>query len=185
MRGRFIAVVGPSGVGKDSVMEALAEAEPHLVLARRVITRGSEAGGEAFDGVAEAEFAVQQAAGTFALAWQAHGLRYGIPVSVEAQLAEGRDVMANLSRGVLVKAQVRFERCIVLALSADREVLRARLMARGRETPAEIETRLERAGFALPSGVEAHVLDNSGALAETVAAARAILYPLSGNRWIS
>ena len=28
MTGRFIAIVGPSGVGKDSVMEALAEADP-------------------------------------------------------------------------------------------------------------------------------------------------------------
>ena len=56
MRGRFIAVIGPSGVGKDSVMEAMVAGNPKIVLARRVITRPSEAGGEAFDGVSEAEF---------------------------------------------------------------------------------------------------------------------------------
>ncbi|MGB0905008.1 MAG: phosphonate metabolism protein/1,5-bisphosphokinase (PRPP-forming) PhnN, partial [Mangrovicoccus sp.] len=39
MTGRFIAVVGPSGVGKDSVMAGLMERRPDLLLAKRVITR--------------------------------------------------------------------------------------------------------------------------------------------------
>ena len=48
MTGRFIAVVGPSGVGKDSVMQGMAARDPRIVLARRVITRPSDAGGEDF-----------------------------------------------------------------------------------------------------------------------------------------
>ncbi|MEO0912102.1 MAG: hypothetical protein AAFY59_03810 [Pseudomonadota bacterium] len=39
MTGRFIAVVGPSGVGKDSVMAGMAARTGQLKLVRRVITR--------------------------------------------------------------------------------------------------------------------------------------------------
>ena len=56
MTGRFIAIVGASGVGKDSVMAALAASDPRLRLVRRVITRPSAAGGEDFDGVTEDAF---------------------------------------------------------------------------------------------------------------------------------
>ena len=44
-KGPVIAVVGPSGVGKDSLMEALRQADPSIKLMRRVITRAPEAGG--------------------------------------------------------------------------------------------------------------------------------------------
>ncbi|MFC6760861.1 hypothetical protein ACFQFQ_17395 [Sulfitobacter porphyrae] len=39
--GRFIAVVGPSGVGKDSVMAGMVARARDLVAVRRVITRAA------------------------------------------------------------------------------------------------------------------------------------------------
>lgn len=178
MTGRFIAVVGPSGVGKDSVMSAMAQAEPRLVLARRTITRPSAAVGEDFDGVTEDRFAQMRSAGEFALSWPAHGLQYAIPIGVDQTLATGCDVVANLSRAQLVAAQDRFERCEIISLSATREVLAHRLTARGRETKEQVEQRLDRARYALPEGVMAHVIDNSGALDETVQAVLRLLYPV-------
>ena len=47
----MIAVVGPSGVGKDTVTQALVDAAPQLSLVRRVITRAADAGGEDYDAV--------------------------------------------------------------------------------------------------------------------------------------
>ena len=81
------AVVGPSGAGKDTLIEGALAAWPGLRLARRVITRPSDAGGEDFAGVTPAAFARMQQAGLFALDWQAHGLSYAIP---RDQLAGGR-----------------------------------------------------------------------------------------------
>lgn len=179
MKGRFIAIVGPSGVGKDSVMQALAAQNPKLLLARRVITRPSDAGGEDFDGVTDAQFTQLEDQGAFALSWAAHGLRYGIPATVFAALAQGNDVIANLSRGVLVQGQSRFARFETILLTADRNALAERLRARGRETQDEIEKRLERANFMIPQGVQAHQIDNSGPLDETVRAVLARLYPVN------
>ena len=178
MTGRFIAIVGPSGVGKDSVMAGLAASDPRLGMVRRVITRPSEAGGEDFDGVSEADFDAMVAQGAFALHWAAHGLRYGIPATVGTDLAAGRDMLANLSRGALTAAQARFDPCLIINLTARRDVLAQRLAARGRETAEDIARRLERADYALPEGVEAASIDNSGDLASTVQAVRHLLYPV-------
>ncbi|AGI73864.1 phosphonate metabolism ATP-binding protein PhnN [Octadecabacter arcticus 238] len=178
MRGRFIAVIGPSGVGKDSVMEALAASDPRFTLARRVITRPSDAGGEAFEGVNEAEFHRRADAEDFALHWPAHGLHYGIPRSVDEVLAQGNDVLANLSRAVLADAMTRFERFEVINLTASRGVLAARLAARGRETPDQISARLDRVALPLPAGLCVHAIDNSCTLEQTVQDIRARLYPV-------
>jgi len=179
MSGRFIAVVGPSGVGKDSVMEALAANDPRFTLARRVITRPSDAGGEAFDGVTEVEFHRRAEAGEFSLHWPAHGLHYGILRSVDEVLAQGTDVLANLSRAVLLEAQARFVRFEVINLTATRDVLAARLAGRGRETPDQISARLDRAAPPLPAGIHVHDIDNSCALEQTVQDIRVRLYPVS------
>jgi ribose 1,5-bisphosphokinase len=178
MTGRFIAVVGPSGVGKDSVMQRVAARDPRIVLARRVINRPSDAGGEDFVGVTLADFRARMAAGDFALNWEAHGLHYAIPETVEAHLQDGRDVLANLSRAALIGANVRFARFEVINLTAAREVLAARLVARGRETTTQIAGRLDRASAALPDGIKALHLDNSGPLDQTVQAALDRLYPV-------
>ncbi len=168
MTGRFIAIVGPSGVGKDSVMQALAAADPALMLVRRVITRPGDAGGEDFDGVTEAAFRERDAAGAFALSWAAHGLHYGIPITVDASLAQGGDVLANLSRAVLPAAQARFARLNTIVLTASTDVLAERLAARGRETPQDIAQRLSRARFDVPEDMAAYTVDNSGPLDQTV-----------------
>lgn len=178
MSGRLIAIVGPSGVGKDTVMEAMAAAEPRLGLVRRVITRPTTSGGEVFDGVTVPEFQRMEKDGRFALTWTAHDLHYGIPTTVDTALASGRDMLANLSRSVLAEASGRFPGLQVIALTADPDRLADRLTARGRESRDDIARRLARQGAGVPAGVNACVIDNSGALPATVQAALRNLYPV-------
>ncbi|MBC7181481.1 MAG: phosphonate metabolism protein/1,5-bisphosphokinase (PRPP-forming) PhnN, partial [Roseovarius sp.] len=54
--GRAFAVVGPSGAGKDTLIDAARAARPDLQVIRRVITRPEALGGEDFEGVSEVEF---------------------------------------------------------------------------------------------------------------------------------
>jgi ribose 1,5-bisphosphokinase len=175
--GRFIAVVGPSGVGKDSVMEGLVARRPDLVRIRRVITRAQAAGGEDFEGITPALFAARAAGGDFALHWQAHGLFYGIPREVHDVLAGGRDALANLSRGMLGRAARVFDDLHVLHVTATPEVLAERLAARGREGRAEIARRLARPAVPFPDGIKVSAIDNSGPLERAVGDALAALYP--------
>jgi len=176
-QGRFIAVVGPSGVGKDSVMEALVAARPDLVRVRRVITRPANAGGEDFEGISAALFAARAAGGDFALHWQAHGLSYGIPREVNQVLARGQDALANLSRGMLGQARRVFPTLHVLHITARPEVLADRLSARGREGRAEIARRLARRTPEFPPELRVSEIDNSGRLERAVKTALVALYP--------
>ena len=179
MVGRLIGVVGPSGVGKDTVMAGLAARCPGLGLVRRVITRPADAGGEVFDGVSAARFEALCEDEAFCLHWAAHGLRYGIPREIEGHLAAGDDLLVNLSRSVLRQAQARFAGFVTLHLTAPRSVLAERLALRGRESAQQIEARLERSEFALPDGLE-RVIDvvNAGPLEHTLQRIEDRLYPV-------
>jgi len=177
--GRFIAVVGPSGVGKDSVISGLCAAVPGLLRARRVVTRDPDAGGEDCETVTVGEFARRRAAGDFIMSWEAHGMHYGIPVTVRDEVAAGRDVIANLSRTALSDAAMRLPRLIVLHLTAAHETLVARLDTRGRESAAAIAARLARDGGAIPDGLGAINVANDGSLGDAIAAAARALYPVN------
>ncbi|SIO07912.1 phosphonate metabolism protein/1,5-bisphosphokinase (PRPP-forming) PhnN [Vannielia litorea] len=159
------AVVGPSGAGKDTLMAAARAARPEIHLVRRVVTREA-AVGEDHRPVTESTFRALRAQGAFALSWSAHGLSYGIP----REAVERRGcVLFNGSRAMLEAAAAAFPGLRVLHVTARREVLRARLAARGRESAEEIERRLARADLPLPPGLDVITIDNSGALEESVA----------------
>lgn len=166
--GQIFAVVGPSGAGKDSLIAGTMAARPDLVWARRVITRPSAAGAEPFDGVTAKEFARRKALGHFSLDWQAHGLSYGIPISICDDMAAGRDVIFNGSRAALPDAIVRFPNLIVVLVTASPAVLAQRLSARAREGEADIALRLSRADFVMPAGMPVRVVTNNGNLEQGV-----------------
>lgn len=170
-QGTLFLVVGPSGAGKDSVIEgariALAGDE-RFVFARRTITRPATAGGEDHTEASTAEFSVQQAAGRFCLSWQAHGLHYGIGCSCDDDIANQRVVVANVSRSIIDAARRRFPRVRVINVTAPADVLAERLASRGRESIDDIHRRLERASEDIPSGPDVITLQNAGPLADSV-----------------
>jgi ribose 1,5-bisphosphokinase len=166
MSGIFVAVVGPSGVGKDSLISfarARLEAGGQVAFVRRVVTRPADGGSEDHDSMDETAFAEAEARGEFALSWGAHGLRYGLPVALEAELRAGRAVVANLSRRMIPALLQRYPDALVVAVTAERAVIARRLEGRGRETAESIQQRLDRdVGDGLPAN--AVRIDNSGAL---------------------
>jgi phosphonate metabolism protein PhnN/1,5-bisphosphokinase (PRPP-forming) len=144
-------VVGPSGAGKDTLIAKARAIRPEIRLARRVITRPSDAGWEDFDSVSPDRFAQMRADGLFALDWQAHGLCYGIPAD---ELTGAGPVIFNGSRAALPQAMACLPDLRVILITAPAAILAQRLTARGREKASDIAARLQRAAFAMPTGIK-------------------------------
>jgi ribose 1,5-bisphosphokinase len=146
-KGRLILVVGPSGVGKDSLIEEARIAfrdDPRYIFVRRVVTRKAFTENEDHDSLDETAFVEAEKRGQFALTWRAHGLCYGLPMSIRSQLAKGHKVIANISRSVVDQAECLCPHVTLLNLTADPAILAARIAQRGREQPADIVKRITR-----------------------------------------
>ncbi len=171
---RLIFVVGPSGVGKDSVIygaRAALVGRPDVIFPRRVITRPVDAsGGEDHDPSDAETFRRRADAGDFALHWQANGLSYGVPKAIDMHLAGGRAVVVNVSRAIIPAAEARYPGLCVCVITASPDARAARLRQRGRESAGDIETRLGRADAFPVAARHVRRIDNDGPLAASVAA---------------
>jgi ribose 1,5-bisphosphokinase len=145
--GRIILVVGPSGAGKDRLLTGARErlaGDSNYIFPRRVVTRAAtefedheSIDCEAFDSAA--------AAGDFAFWWSAHGLRYGIPASIDAEIRKGCSVICNTSRAIVPDLRNRYSRAVVVLVTAPDSILTARLSARGRMSDVKSVERIGRA----------------------------------------
>lgn len=154
--GTLFYIVGASGVGKDSLIDLLRTRLParRFVFARRVITRPATIGGEDHEACTESQFLEREARGEFLLIWQAHTLRYGLPATLRSDLAAGRHVIANGSRGMAAELVPRVPRLVVIEVGAPAEMIAARLAARGRESADDINQRLARSRAAYPAALK-------------------------------
>lgn len=169
MCGKLVLIVGPSGVGKDSILETSKEYfadNDSVIFTKRYITRPEGAGGENHTSLTEAEFEVKRQNGDFALSWRAHGFSYGISKSTIRDVTNGGIVVSNVSRTVIEDAKRLYGFVSVAYITAEPETLRQRLSMRGRETGAEIERRIQRAQAYALKGSDITTISNDGSLEE-------------------
>ncbi len=178
--GVFVAVAGPSGAGKDSLIAGARHVfagDERIVFARRVITRPPD-DSEPYEGATPLAFRLRAESGGFALWWSANGLEYGLPASLLDDFAHGRVIVANVSRDMTPMVRSRFSRALVVHVTASPETLAARLEQRGREPADQREHRLARA-LLKDQSVEADIrIENDGALHHSIDAFVAALRSL-------
>ena len=144
--GRLVLVVGPSGAGKDTLLQ-LAQAacidDHDVVFPRRVVTRESSA---AEDNIAMSpdEFRRGIDHGDFAVHWEAHGHSYALPLDINDDIRAGRAVVVNVSRTVIAALRQAYANVVVVAITAPPDVLAQRLAARARHSDGNIADRLSR-----------------------------------------
>ncbi|MFC8043097.1 guanylate kinase [Nocardia sp. NPDC057353] len=155
-KGRLVVLVGPSAVGKSTVVRCVREQLPELVFSVSATTRAPRPGevdGRDYRFVAREQFDAMIAAGDL-LEWaDIHGglqrsgtpagpvrdaLAAGHPVLVEVDLAGARSVRRAIPDALLV-----------FLAPPSWDVLVSRLRSRGTESPEVIERRLETARIEL------------------------------------
>jgi ribose 1,5-bisphosphokinase len=163
--GRLFFCVGPSGAGKDTLLQWVRQrmpADAECVFAQRTITRPAHPS-ESHEEMDAAAFWQLAAAGHIAMIWQANDLCYGVRRGIEAELKAGRDVIVNGSREYVPQLRQSFPDAQVVWIEADAAQLRERIAARQRESGAALLRRLDRAmQFAPPETEQIIRLDNSG-----------------------
>jgi len=168
--GRLIYCMGPSGAGKDSLLEWLRAHLPTpcpVHWAQRTISRSAMPGGEAHESVSPEAFFALRCEQAFALHWEANGLGYGVRYAQLAPLAQGHWVLLNGSRAYLPEALALFPDLVAVHITASPQVLRQRLLSRGRETRDEVEARVQRAlAYTPPPGAANLEVHNDGTLSD-------------------
>ena len=146
--GTVVAVVGPSGAGKDTLLALAAAAlagEPGFHFPRRLVTRPPNPA-EDHDCLSAEGFEAGVATEAYALHWRAHGLGYAVPRAAADALASGQVVVCNLSRRAVADARAAFGRVRTVLVTAPDAVLAARIAARGREGRGPAPEARRRAG---------------------------------------
>jgi ribose 1,5-bisphosphokinase len=159
--GRLVLVVGPSGAGKDTLLDLVRAAcadDSSVVFPKRMVTREASSS-EDNESISPADFAQAIVRGEFAVQWQAHGLYYGLPRSIIDDIRAGRTVVANVSRTVIASCREMFANVTVVSVTAPPDVLAQRLAGRARDSDGQLDDRLRRT---VPDAAFDVVIDNVG-----------------------
>lgn len=150
----MLVVSGPGGVGKGTVVDALREARPDLVVSVSATTRAprpTEVDGTHYHFLSPETFQAMIERDEF-LEWaEFGGSRYGTPwSSVTGPLSEGRTVLLEIEVQGALQVRERFGDALLLFLRPpDTESLLARLNRRGTDSPERIAQRLRIAAWEL------------------------------------
>ena len=163
--GTLVLVCGPSGGGKDSLIQAShgeMESDRQYVFPKRVITRAEHTAPEEHIHTTMDGFQVSEEGNAFMLHWHAHGHGYGIPGHIMENLKEGRHVIVNVSRSVIQDAMALWPHTKVILVTASLDTAFRRLKERGRESEEEIAQRLKRYDVPVPEGIDLTRINNDG-----------------------
>ncbi|MEM1307487.1 MAG: phosphonate metabolism protein/1,5-bisphosphokinase (PRPP-forming) PhnN [Pseudomonadota bacterium] len=175
--GTVVLIVGPSGAGKDALLQGASESlhgDPRFRFPPRLINRPAD-GNEQNHQLDVRSVTDVQASPHYALWWTAHGLIYALSTGLDEDVRQGRCVVFNASRTIVARARDRYRSLRVVYIDAPLEVRASRIAARGRESAAEAEARLARdvAGFA-PNDADDIVM-NDGSLQSGITRLKTLL----------
>jgi guanylate kinase len=144
----LFVVSGPSGAGKDTLVEGLKARHERLLYSVSATTRAPRAGereGVDYFFLERAEFEKRLAAGDFLEHRDYNGHLYGTPRSfIDHALREGYDVVSKPEVNGALAMKAKFPDAVLIFIVPDKfSHLRSRLEARRTETNEQIAARLE------------------------------------------
>ena len=148
-RGHVFIISGPSGAGKDSVIERLHQLVPldHVITMTTRAPRATEIPGVSYRFATVAEFLAMRDRGDLLEYAEVYGNWYGVPAdTVRASVAAGRDVLIKVDlQGASTIKRLLPDATFIFIRPSSPEELVGRLRARASETEAELALRVQTA----------------------------------------
>lgn len=150
MGSRIVILSGPSGVGKDTLIDAWRKINPSVERVVAVTTRSPRSGeveGVDYRFVSRERFDELASTGAFLEYKEVHGNGYATPLeSVQRLLEDGKVAVLKIDvQGALAVMEARNDVLTVFVLPPDEKVLEERLQGRGTDDEATVRRRLEGA----------------------------------------
>ncbi|MDY6889973.1 MAG: guanylate kinase [Pseudomonadota bacterium] len=150
LAGTLYIISAPSGAGKTSLIKALLQQDPQLVVSVSHTTRAKRPGeveGQDYHFVSVDQFNALIEQGQFLEYAEVFGNKYGTSQSwVRTQLASGRDVILEIDwQGAQQVRRLMRETVTVFILPPSRATLRERLAKRGQDSDTTIAQRMAAA----------------------------------------
>jgi guanylate kinase len=180
----LVIISGPSGVGKDTIIAALARRprDPdyhYVVTCTTRAPRPGEVPGLSYQFLTRREFRELREAGELLEANEVHGNWYGTPRrQVADALAEGHDVILKIDvQGARVVKERVPDALLVFIVPPSLEALFQRLRSRATETADELELRQRNAAIELArqGDYDRVVVNETGEVDRTAAEIEAII----------
>jgi guanylate kinase len=180
----LVIISGPSGVGKDTIIDALRDRprDPdyhYVVTCTTRAPRPGEVPGISYQFLTPPQFHALRDAGELLEANEVHGNWYGTPRREVAQaLAEGHDVILKIDvQGASIVKQRVPEALLVFIVPPSLEALFQRLRSRATETADELEIRQRNAAIELArqGDYDRVVVNETGEIERTAAEIEAII----------
>jgi len=150
MSGKLVILSGPSGVGKDTLLEAWQAVNPlveRVVAACTRAPRPGEVNGVDYHFLTVAEFEAMIAEDAFLEHKRVYDNYYGTPLSdMERRLSEGKIAILKIdAQGALDAMKIRPEAVTIFILPPSDEELERRIRQRGTDSEEQIQKRLASA----------------------------------------
>ncbi len=173
----IVVVSGPSGVGKDTLLERMEETHSDLnfhfvVTATTRLPREGERDGINHLFLSRTQFEMLLEDNQLLEHAEIYGNYYGVPRrQVARSLEEGKHVILRVDyQGAERIRAIVPEALFVFVMPPDKETLRTRLIARGQDTPKSIERRMASADHEMEVGMtfDYQITNRDGQLDELV-----------------
>jgi phosphonate metabolism protein PhnN/1,5-bisphosphokinase (PRPP-forming) len=140
--GKAFIVLGPSGSGKNTLINGACKNIDNLKAIKRYITRTKIDINEDYNPIDEKIFTQMKSENLFCTTWNANNCNYGIHKDAIDDLKDGKNILYDISSS------------IVIHINATSNLLSQRIFDRKRENEFEINSRIKRENYNLPTSTK-------------------------------
>ncbi len=176
--GTLYMIVGPSGSGKQALIDAVLAARPDMGRAPLIVSAQHSNNTCVVGSVSPDRFLHYMRRDMFALQWDCDGFRYGMTHDAAKQLRDGESLILSCDSSIIDKARELYPNIKVIYITARMDVLRRRLASMEYGSDTEIDMHLAQSARLRPRKHDMVTVDTSDSIA---AGAKALMAAISAT----